>query len=129
MKLNLVINACFNQSAINSAHQTIPQVYEKSYIILVSIPCNKFNKNINTKNNTNVNLSHISLVTILNKFFLLYFLKTVDLISAKLPPISNPSKAWSEEFTATFSVAICTNNNNEWIVVYTKTTMILMYNL
>ena len=47
----------------------------------------------------------MSEVVILKRFCLLYFLNTVDLISAKLPLIMRVSKAWSEEFIATLSVA------------------------
>jgi hypothetical protein len=62
-------------------------------------------------------------VVILKRCDLLYFLKTVDLISAKLPLINMVSRALSAEFTATLNVATCTNKKRLWIVTYTPTTM------
>lgn len=58
-----------------------------------------------TRNRASLNRSQISEVVILKRFCLLYFLKTVDLISAKLPLMIRLRRAWSEEFMATFSVA------------------------
>jgi hypothetical protein len=89
-----------------------------------------FKINTNPKNNASLNRSQMSLAVILNRLalfngeqecakcnaqrqnasekrdsYLSYFLKTVDLISAKLPLINNVSKASSAEFMATLSVA------------------------
>lgn len=113
---------CFNQSANNSAHQTTPHIQIYCVLLCKSIPCEIFSIRTNVKNNANLKRSQISDAAILNKLGLLYFLKTVDLISAKFPDISSVKSAWSLEFMATFKVATWTNNINVWHAAYTKTT-------
>ena len=66
----------------------------------------------------------MSEVVILKRFCLLYFLNTVDFISAKLPLVRRVKRALSAELTATLNVATCMNRNRLWMVTYTPTTMI-----
>ena len=79
---------------------------------------------IKRRNKPNLNLSQMSDVVILKRFCLLYFLNTVDLISAKLPLMRRVSRALSAEFTATLRVATCTNRKRLWMITYTPTTII-----